>query len=363
MRRSLGTTFPAPRSSRPVPARYVVGLARYLRSLALDGRGDDARGRHLAALSVLDWALGHDLFDYRPSRDPGRWLLLLLDVGGARIGLAPEARLRLPLDDFLARLGGKDLRLVADLTRSALADAVGDRIGVCREAAAGRLERTTVAETLWLLGIPETGPSGREKHPQGRQLRKAIRARVDLAWDARLDAVEEAGEVDAATVLAAIPGSYAVAVRTVQAALTRVGEDLAHTPFAVFYALLTDARRGGRVWRPSDCFVEAGSYDRAAFDAAVGHALLDARSRKRRYRRSSALAELGLSSFFPATFARIDRWLATRRFDEFCLSHRPGAPRRIDWYRWARHQRSTIAARHDQLVDGVAHDLRDATRP
>jgi hypothetical protein len=331
-----------------------------VRALALEGRGDEARGRHLAALLALNWALRHDLFDYRPSRDPGRWLLLLVDVAGARLGLAPEARLRMPLATFLRRLDAIDLGRVGDRTGETLGRVLDDPAGSRRVRTDGWLQRASVAEVLWSLGIPSTGPAGREKHPQGRQLRKALRARVDLAWDARLAALEEAGEVDVVTLLAAVPGSYETAARAVQATLTRVGEDLAQLPFAVFYALLTDARRGGRVWWPADCFVEGGSYDRSTFDAAVGHALDDARSRKRRYRRSSALAELGFSAFYPATFARLDRWLASGRVAEFCLAGVPDPGRSVDWFAWTRRHAAGIAGRHRELVAALQRRPRTA---
>lgn len=341
------------RSFLAVPDRYVVQFERRLRSLAVDGRGDDARGRHLASLYALEWAYRNGLFEYRPSRDPGRWLVLLLDVAGARMGLSPATRLRRPVGEFFARLGRIGLDLVAQRTRTALLASVARAYGLQSRLATQTLDRMSVASVLWSLSVPVSGTAEREKHPQGRQVRKALRARIDGAWSARLVTLQTAGTVDATVMLSAIPISFTVTARAVQAALVRVGEDLDQAPFAVFYALLTDARHGGRVWRPDDAYVEGGSYDRATFDATVGHALQTARSRKRRDRRSIALAELGLSATFPATIARLDRWLRAEPPDELRLDRTAEGKTGYGWYAWARSEADTIAAIHGNLVRGI----------
>lgn len=341
-----------------VPERYVVQFERRLRSLALDGRGDDARGRHLASLYALEWVYRHGLFEYRPARDPGRWLVLLLDVAGARMGLSPSARLTSPIGEFFARLGQIGLGQVAQRSRAAVFASLARTYGLPTTLTLPLLDRMSAASVLWSLGVPACATEEREKHPQGRQVRKALRARIDGVWSARLVALETARPVGAAVTLGAIPISFAVLASAVQAALVRVGEDLEQVPFAVFYALLTDARRGGRVWRPHDAYVEGGSYDRATFDTTVGHALQAARSRKRRYRRSSALAELGLSATFPATIARLDRWLRVTPPDELRLDRTADGKTGYGWYAWARSEADTIASIHGNLVQAIGSTVR-----
>lgn len=362
MREATVAPTPPDRAFRAVPEIYVGQLARHVRSLALDGRGDDARGRHLASLYALEWAYRHDWFDYRPTRDPGRWALLLIDVVGARAGLSPVERLTSPVDAFLSRTAKVGLERVADRTREALVAGIAKTYDLPVDLTAPLVERMSLAAALWALGVPPTGTAGREKHPQGRQIRKVLRTRIDAIWDGQLDALETLGPIDAETVLAAIPASYRVTAEAVRAALVRVGEDLAHVPFAVFYALLTDARRGGRVWRPPDRFVEGGSYDRAAFEAMVGHVLTTSRSRKRRDQRSSVLAELGLSASFPKTFVRIDRWLESRDMPELCLAPGREPYPRCDWFSWSQQRSARIERRHMTLVEGIANANRDLGR-
>lgn len=362
MREAVVAPTSPDRSFRAVPEIYVGQLAQHVRSLALDGRGDDARGRHLASLYALEWAYRYGWFDYRPTRDPGRWALLLIDVVGARAGLSPLERLTSPVDAFLARTANVGLERVAARTREALVAGVAKTYDLPVGLASPLVGRMSLAAALWVLGVPSTGTTGCEKHPQGRQVRKVLRARIDAIWDRQLEALEMRGSIDAETVFAAIPASYRVTARAVRAALVRVGEDLAHVPFAVFYALLTDARRGGRVWRPPDRFVEGGSYDRAAFEAMVGHVLTTSRSRKRRDQRSSALAELGLSASFPRTFVRIDRWLELGDIPELCLARGGVTYPHCDWFSWSQQRSDRIERRHMALVEGIADANRDQGR-
>ena len=345
---------PGHRRFPAVAAGSLEGFAVRVRSLAIDGRGDDARGRHLASLYALEWAYGNGLFAYRPSRDPGHWLLLLLDVAGARAGLPPSDRVQMSADALFARLSEIDLRHTVTHTRAVVLEHVARRLGLPVQLAEPLLARMSVAAVLNLLGVGPASAARAEKHPQGRQVRKVLRARVDVGWERRLGALEPAVEGDARVLLAALPISFGLGLRTVQSAMLRVGEDLAQVPFAVYYALLTDARRGGRVWRPPDRYVEGGCYDRATFDLAVGHALDAVRSRKRRYRRSSALSELGMSALFPATVARLDAWLQRYPFAPFRLDAPQSATGQVDWYLWAQTEMEHIEALHSRLVAAFA---------
>ena len=345
---------PGHRRFPAVAADYQEGLAVRVRSLAINGRGDDARGRHLASLYALEWAYSNGLFAYRPSRDPGHWMLLLLDVAGARAGLSPSDRVAMSADALFARLSEIDLRHIVAQTRAVVVEHVARRLGLPVQFAEPLLARMSVAAVVNLLGVGPAGATRAEKHPQGRQVRKVLRARVDGGWERRLGALEPAVERDPRVLLAALPISFGLSLTTVQSAMLRVGEDLAQAPFAVYYALLTDARRGGRVWRPPDRYVAGGCYDRATFDLAVGHALDAVRSRKRRYRRSSALSELGMSALFPATVARLDAWLERYPFTPFRLDDGPSAMGPVDWYRWAQTEMECIEALHGDLVAAFA---------
>ena len=336
-----------------VPDDYRHDLAGMVRALGMEGRGDDARGRYLASLYALEWAFRRGVLEYRPNRDPGRWMLLLLDVGGARAGLAPDERLALTPDAFLARLATIDLPELARITRDVLVVGVARSLATTPALVEPLVGRMSVASVLYRLGVTSaTGVFG-DKHPQARHFRRVLRERVDDAWARELARLGRRGPPSAQQLLAALPIAFDLCTRTVRAALLRVGEDLAHVPFAVFYALVTDARRGGRVWLPADRYVEGGCYDRASFELTVGHTLELVRSRKRRHRRSSALSELGFSAIFPNSIARIDDWLERGAYPVFQLDAAPALASERDWYAWAVAQRVRIAAHHDRLVDAV----------
>jgi hypothetical protein len=345
---------------QPVPAAYCRDLARRIRALGTEGRGDDARGRYLASLYALEWASTRGLLDYRPNRDPGRWLLLLLDVGGARAGMPPDQRLALTLDAFLERLADIELPLLARMTREELVTAVARTLAAPALLVAPLVGNMSVACVLWRLAVSAGGGETGDKHPQARHFRRVLRQRIDDAWSQELDRIELRGPPSLQHVLAALPIAFGLCARTVRASLRRGGDDIDQTPFAVFYALVTDARRGGRVWRPPDRYVEGGSYDRASFELAVGQALEGVRSRKRRERRSSALAELGLSAIFPTTVMRIDRWLEQGRYPVLELDAPPLDPCEQDWYAWARTQRSLIRSLHEHIIETIGMSERRA---
>ena len=344
---------------QPVPDDYRRHIAGMVQALGTEGRGDDARGRHLASLYALDWAFRRGVLAYRPNRDPGRWMLLLLDVGGDQAGLTPDERLALPLDAFLERLAVIGLPELARITRDVLVVGIARTLATTPALVEPVVRRMSVANVLYRLGVTSAGGVFGDKHPQARHFRRVLRERVDEAWARELARLDRRGPPSAQQLLAALPIAFDLCARTVRAALLRVGEDLAHVPFAVFYALVTDARRGGRVWRPADRYVDGGCYDRASFEVAVGHALPFVRSRKRRYERSSALSELGLSAIFPNSIARIDDWLERGHYPAFQLdaASTPGSER--DWYTRALEQRASIAAQHDRIVDAVTRPDRD----
>ena len=83
------------------PEAYLEEVAAHLRRLALTGRGEDVRGRNLLALQVLEVGYANGWLAYAPNRDVARWLVMLLDLVGARRGLGPRARVMRTLDAFL----------------------------------------------------------------------------------------------------------------------------------------------------------------------------------------------------------------------------------------------------------------------
>jgi len=336
-----------------MPSAYRSELEGVLRGFVTDGRGDDARGRNLAALLSLEAALQHGLFTYRPSRDAAAWLVLLVDVVGERLRLPPAKRLDLSVRAFLDRLVGLELSATAQVTEEALAVALAQRNGLHPALARGLLSHVRVAALLWTLGYRGHRVSG-ERHPQARHVRKLVRARVDAAWERQVRTFEGLRRVDTVALLASFPISFTHAARAVQGALRRVDEDLADVPFAVFYALVTDARRGGRVWRPPPRYVEGECYSRSAFDATVGHALDGSRSRRRRYGRSVALSDLGLSAMYPATVARLDAWLERFDFPELVLtSAADGLGNGDAWMEHVSARRDVVERLHGRLVDGL----------
>lgn len=337
----------------PPPSGYLERQARHIRNLAMEGRGDDARGRNLATLYVLEWSYARGQIAYRPRRDTSGWLIMLADVAGARAGLGPADRMTLPFHEFQSVLDAIGLAHVARQTGQATYEALAKRFGLPPLLVEPFANRMTLASVLWHLGHVGVRKNSPEKHPQARHLRKLLRSHLDDAWDASLCLREHDGHIGELELLAALPLSFGVASRVVQAALDRVGEDLASVPFAVFYALLTDARRGGRVWRPPDRYVEATAYSRSTFEAAVGHALVASRSRRRRYARSVALSELGLSALFPRTIARLDAWLETHTFPTFFVASADGQVRTEDWYSWAVRNGDEIERLHARHAQGL----------
>ncbi len=337
------------------PDTFRGDVERHLRELAHTGRGDNARGRNLHALNVLEWALARDWMRYRPTRDAARWLLMLLDLVGAYADLDVPARLRLPFGRFLELLGRVALVRLAAVTRAATADALARRRPRRRRPP---LERAPVAgpvlTVLWNLGYSPHSYRTQvhfEKHSQGRLVRRKIAATVDGAW---AEAVREEAELHgpgAALLLAALPPGFGTCYRVIETTLRRSEDSLTANPFAVFYALATDAVRGGRVWEPADALVEGAAYGREDFHLALG------RSRHghgdRRATRGSALAELGLSTYFPRTVELLDLWLVSRQLPELWVGEDAPTNRDETWHTFARRAADDVNGAHRAILRRV----------
>jgi len=310
------------------PRPYLDEVASHIRRLAVAGRGEDVRGRNLLALHVLEMSYAHGWLSYAPHRDVGRWLIMLLDLVGARVGLTPEARLERTVDAFLEDLRDTGLRRVADVTEAAVVSGLSRSLAWPRLALEPVAPRLSIGAVLWHVGFHSSAYRSQvhfEKHSQGKLIRRKIGSTLDELWARAARRHLNGAPPTALYVLAALPPAFPVILAQVEGALHRVDESLEGMPFAVFYALVTDAARAGRRWEPPDRFVEGWAYSRDDFERAVGRTLKGAHSRKRRYRRSVALAELGLSSFFPTTVALIDGWLEGCECSELWIERPEGA--------------------------------------
>ncbi|MEJ2289646.1 MAG: hypothetical protein P8Y02_13590 [Deinococcales bacterium] len=323
------------------PDPYLHEVAAHIRRLAVAGRGEDVRGRNLLALHVLETSYAHGWLSYAPHRDVGRWLVMLLDLVGARVGLPPEARLERTVGTFLDDLRDTGLRRIADVTDAAVLHGLSRRFAWPSLALAPVAPRLSMASVLWHVGFQSAAYRSQvhfEKHSQGKLIRRKIGTTLDERWAHAVHEQLGGAAPTALHVLAALPPAFSVVLDQVESALHRVDESLEGMPFAVFYALVTDAARSGRRWEPPDRFVEGWAYSREDFERAVGRSLKGAHSRKARYRRSVALAELGLSSYFPTTVAMVDGWLARGRCSELWVEAPDGVHAREEssWLELAR---------------------------
>jgi len=351
------------------PDSYRDELAVHLRRLALSGRGEDVRGRNLLALHVLETSYAHAWLSYAPNRDVGRWLVMLLDLVGARAGLGPETRLERTVGAFLDDLRDVGLRELAEETEGAVLLGLSRRFDWPGLALAPVVPHLSMGAVLWHMGFRSDAYLAQvhfEKHSQGKLIRRKIGGSLDELW-ARAAHRRLAGEAPTVLhVLAALPPSFSVVLEQVQVALERVDESLEGAPFAVFYALVTDAARSGRRWEPPDPFVSGWAYSREDFERAVGRSLSGVHSRRARYRRSVALAELGLSSFFPVTVGMIDGWLASCGCSELWVEapDGPHAGRDEGWLGAARAHLEAIEDLQWRIYAAVTDEMeRPRTRP
>ena len=241
------------------PDSYLHELAAHLRRLALAGRGEDVRGRNLLALHVLETSYAHAWLSYAPNRDVGRWLMMLLDLVGARAGLGPEARLQRTVGAFLDDLSDIGLRELADVTEGAVLLGLSRRFDWPSLALAPVTPHLSMGAVLWHMGFHSDAYLSQvhfEKHSQGKLIRRKLGGTLDELWAHAAHRLLAGEAPTALHVLAALPPSFPVVLEQVQAALERVDESLEGAPFAVFYALVTDAARAGRRWDPPERFVE-----------------------------------------------------------------------------------------------------------
>lgn len=318
-----------------------------MRDLERGLRGDDARGRNLQSLYFLERALRHGWFTYRPSRQPGRWLMVVLGLVGAQAGVPPEGRLRLSgraVREMLKRVGLPRLALLTlDVLSEALSHTRALRQADCSAGVVrGLVERMSVAALLGHLGYDEdqNGPGRNlETSTVAQQLRRLVVRHLDPLWAAALEAVTTPG---LAEVLGGLPPGFSGIERAVRRAFEHAGEHLPDGNFALFYSLVTDAALGtGRTWIPDERYVHGAAFTRADFEALRRGAVPAAR--------------LGLSGACPASVACIDGWLEQRVLPELECD--------ADWYAHRLAASTRIASFERELLGHVnnavaRHDTR-----
>lgn len=345
------------------PEAYVDEVALYVRRLALSGRGEDVRGRNLLALQVLEAGYGHGWVSYAPNRDIARWLVMLLDLVGARRGMGPRQRIERTLGAFLGEVEAAGMHRLAGVTRRVLLTQLARALDWPLAAASVLGPQLAVVAALWHLGFRGDAYRNQvhfEKNSQGKLVRRKLTAMVDGPWAGALRELVGDAPPTSAHVLAALPPDLDVIIRQVGGALERIDEPLEGVPFAVFYSLVTDAARAGRRWDPPARYVQGSAYTREDFERAVGRFARGAR-RHGRYQRSASLAELGLSGFFPETVAVIDGWLAAGRCSELWVEPPAGghAGGEDGWLEAAYARRDTIRAYQARIRAAVTEAVRE----
>lgn len=274
------------------------------------GRGDSARGRNLQALLLLElcWSTdGLPMSHYRPRRSPQALLAMIFDVLGQPSALKtsrPASPVRdslaCSLGSFLSQLKSEVPGIAAELDgllhsvlldpkRSTLPTFLArlplymdaEQLALVDEARV--IDALTMSEVFGYLGYrpPRPGPRS-ERHPIGRDLRKAFRTELDAVWVRNL----ERQEPNLTTLAACFPLDF---VRLAERMLVPLPD------FCFFYSLATDGAFPGRRWRPP-AFYLGGEEARDAFEDLCDDP-------------DFSLSRLNLSSTLPRTTACLDSWL------------------------------------------------------
>jgi hypothetical protein len=297
---------------------YRAKLETLLEALAAPQRGDDARGRNLQALYFLKYALRYGWFAYAPSRQPGRWLIVLLDLCGAASGRDVRSRLDLRVQEFMDVLRELQLSHVADMTCNTLVRAL-EPLPPYRTIGRPLLFRVLssmgMVALLRHLGVDPDALQRSRDHAgsvHGQKIRQQVSEHLDVFWCEALARLADDAIPDTARVLAGLPPSFSQVEALVEHPSQADVQGLHDLPFAVFYARVTDA---------PDHLWESGVYvpddARSIFEESVG------RMREHRKARDDATSppvkhlRLGLRSACPRSLAVIDRWLERQPLNAF----------------------------------------------
>jgi hypothetical protein len=348
-------------------------LVEHFSGLVIGGRGDLARGRHLYSLRALDALWDPDgvlRLPYRPSRNPGAFLVmtfdlvgdacygysLLLDGGGGASELlatrvsahvrarmqAPWSRLVAELDRLgLPHLGAMLAGFVPAMLRRSPASGLPAELARLRswmtpaqteafdpEAHMAGLSFATVLRLLGWEGGSSVR-SGREQHPTGGDLRAHLRRKLDRPWAAALRLTRHPTWLD---VLAGMP------VPAEDLAAQRGEHD-----FAVAYSLATDAPAPGRRWDAPEPFVTEAGREEFAFLTGRG-------VEEEAVRRATRLERWGASLVFPEAYALVDaRLVATPELEPLHAGGR--------WRAAAVEAEDALAALRREFIQRVAEEV------
>ncbi|MCA9840225.1 MAG: hypothetical protein KC422_25165, partial [Trueperaceae bacterium] len=152
------------------------------------------------------------------------------------------------------------------------------------------IEELSMAEIFAYLGYlpPELG-AGVERHPMGRDLRKALRTNLDGLWSDQLACL---GPSDI-QLAACFPLNFMKLAEKLPVPLA---------DFSFFYGLITNAKSPGRIWQPPLAFM-------GTKEAYVPYAnLLEDSDFK--------TSRLGLSGTMPQTIKVFDTWLESKSLQD-----------------------------------------------
>ncbi len=297
-------------------------LAQGFEQLLASGRGNHAKGRNLQALLLLNlcWSQSQmPLNSYRPKKNPAAFLALIfealdtLNKQDTAYIPNPSSQLQQSLKSFVQDLSAEFPQLGQELLamlKTVLLDKKRSSLSRYFQRLAFYLspeellkvkperviEEMSLAEVFNHLGYvpPELG-AGVERHPIGKDMRKALRSELDGLWSKLLKNVKP----EPVQLAACFPLNFWGLAERLPTPLP---------DFTFFYALMTNAHLPGRTWTPPLSFLGADDA-REPFDLLMGDT---------EYKNS----RLGLSATLPETVAVFDSWLELERFQTvLCQTH------------------------------------------
>ena len=338
-----------------LPTDYHRALEHVLESWSVTQRGDDPRGRNLQALYFLEFALEHGWFSYLPSRQPGRWVMNLLDLLGSRAGQSVSQRLELDVRGLVNLLNQHHLARIAELTCATLTrtlESCPEFRGLSRPLMRRVLETLDMVSLLQRLDFnPEEALSARDRAGSvyGQKIRQQLLSHLDPHWATVIAALEQEPIPDFLRVLVSLPPSFQQLETMIERQLHLEDTSFGEIPFAVFYARVTDApgdEWSGRYYVSED--------DRTAFEAWVG------RHRERRQSQATELGinrmkqfRLGIRAACRLTIRIVDQWLEQKPISEFRWES--------DWFAQYNHQRLLLEALEREVVGRVTLSIRRQT--
>ncbi len=296
-------------------------------SLALEGHGDLARGRHFFVLHFLELAFAKGMSKYRPSKAPHQWLALLFDVvndylNGYLVSGKSEKEIRDLIQkgleqtwqEFMVCLKNIALSEIATLTDVTIKNYLLKESSLKLYLGNENLTQLDINSMsvvdifTWLPSLAQAGSKG--KHTIGGSLLKLVRKLFSESW---YEVIKLWPKNDLPLLLYAfgcLPLS-GISLLNIIADYLEDKYNLAPEDygFAVLYILATnstpfkqkDPILRARQWQVVNCYLS--EQDEVNFGV-----LFDVDSREDS-RRPLELACLSLSAAFPQAIRVIDNWL------------------------------------------------------